>query len=134
MTDYLKQGAPMPPSLGGCADLYHDIRELRLAMEKEIEPFKAREAEVREFIIENLSKGADTGVAGKRYRAQIVSMLKVNVIDWGVVYAWIRKNDRFDMLQKRLADTAVKDWMEQEDRVLPGTEKLTVPEVSITKI
>lgn len=134
----LEVGSPLPVSMGRCADLYHDVRELRLLMEKEVAKIKARESEISEHLIASLSKGADTGAAGLRYRAQIVQKDVVRVTDerggWGALFSWVRKNDRFDMLQKRLADKAVADWMEQEKRELPGTETIRVPQVSVTKI
>ncbi len=130
----LEVGSPMPPSIGLCADLYAEVRALRLAMDKEVEKVKARETEIREHIISNLSKSSDTGAAGLKYRAQIVMKKSVRVIEWPLVWSWIRKADRFDMLEKRLSQAAVKDWMEQEQRVLPGTEPVSVPDVSITKV
>lgn len=130
----LDKGSPMPASIGRCADFYHVVRTLRLAMEKEVEAIMARESEIKQYIIDNLSKSADTGAAGLTHRAQIVMSDEVKVNDWGVIHAWIRKNDRFDMLQKRLTKTAVADWMAEEKRVLPGTEIIHVPTVSITKI
>lgn len=136
--DMLAVGAPLPASHGRCADLYHDVRELRLLMEKEVEWIAAREREVREHLIASLSKGADTGAAGLRYRAQVVSKPEVRVSEerggWGAVFAWIRKNDRFDMLQKRLAAKAVDEWCADNGRELPGTETIQVPSLSITKI
>jgi hypothetical protein len=125
---------PIPESIGRTADEYAAARELRLAMEKEVDIVKKRESELRESIIDRLSKSDDTGAAGLRYRAQIVIKEAVKVADWGVLHAWIRKNDRFDMLQKRINETAAKDWAAEEKRLLPGTEMVKVPDVSITKI
>lgn len=133
----LSVGAPLPNSIGRCADLYAAVRGLRLQMDKEVEAVKARETEIREHIINNLSKSQDTGAAGLKYRAQIVMKRAVKVADWPVFHSWVRKNDRFDMLQKRLSDKAVADWMDDAQnagRLLPGTEALNVPDVSITKI
>jgi hypothetical protein len=141
--EMLKVGAPLPQSMGRCADLYHDVRELRLAMEKEVAAIAEREAEIKTHIVNNLSTSEDTGAAGLRYRAQLVTKRKPiigPVSDeypqggWGILCSWIRKNDRFDMLQKRLSDKAVMDWQEQEKRVLPGIEMMNVKDVSITKI
>lgn len=134
MTDYLKLGSPMPASIGRCADLYSDVRTLRLSMAKEVEAMQARESEIKTYIIDNLSKSADTGAAGQRYRAQIVTKRKFNISDWGILTSWIKKNDRFDMIQHRLSDTAAKDFEEVEGRTVPGTEAVNVPDVSITKI
>lgn len=130
----LTVGAPIPESIGRTADEYAEVRELRLEMQKQVDEVKARESELRESIINRLSKSEDTGAAGLRYRAQVVSKRTFKVSDWGVLYSWIKKNDRFDMLQKRLADAAAKEFAEVENRNVPGTEVVNVPDVSITKI
>ena len=141
--EILKVGAPLPTSMGRCADLYHDVRELRLAMEKEVAEIQARETEIKGYIIDNLSKGEDTGAAGLRYRAQVVSKRQPIIAavsdvypegGWGALCSWIRKHDRFDMLQKRLSDKAVMDFADQEERVVPGTEIMNVKNLSVTKI
>lgn len=138
MTDILELGAPLPVEIGAAADLYHDVREVRLSMEKEVEKFAAREREIHEYIINNLSSGKDTGAAGLRYRAQIVKKDVPKISEeqggWGALFSWIRKNDRFDMLQKRLSDKAVKDFFDTDKRMPPGTEMMKVPSLSITKI
>jgi hypothetical protein len=129
----LEVGAPMPHSIGRCADMYHEVRELRLAMQKETEAVEAREKEIKAYIIDNLSKSDDTGAAGLRYRAQIVMKVTAKIADWGVFTSWVRKHDRFDCLQKRVTETAIKDlWAERE--AVPGIEKVNIPDVSITKI
>lgn len=130
----LEVGAPLPASIGRCADLYAEIRAIRLAMDKEVERVKARETEVREHIINNLSKSDDTGAAGLKYRAQIVVKRLPKLADWSVFTSWVRKNDRFDLIQRRISDKAVLDVMETEGRVLPGLEVVNIPDVSITKI
>lgn len=130
----LLDGGPLPESLGAVVDAYAHTRQLRLAMEKEIDPVRELEGRLREHIVKNLSKGDDTGVAGKKYRAQIVVKTIPKIADFGVLASWIRKNDRFDMLQKRLSEKAVKDWWEQEDRPLPGVEKFHHHDVSVVKI
>lgn len=130
-----REDAEPPASLGACVDLYHEVKELRLQMEKQLAGgVKALENALKEHLIANLSKSDDTGVAGRRYRAQVVTARKVKVADWGVLHSWIRKNDRFDMLQKRLADTAASDWIDQEKRILPGCEIVNIPDLSVRKI
>lgn len=135
--DPLAKGAPMPPSIGRCADLYHDIRDLRLLMEKEVEAVKDRETEIQEHIINNLSKGQDTGASGLRYRAQVLSDTKPQVAEdkggWPALWAFIKAHDRFDLLQKRLGEKAIADlWA--EGVTVPGVAKVHVPKLSITKI
>ena len=129
---YIK-GSPIPESVGRTADLYAEVRELRLAMESEVNDVRARETELRESIIERLSSSDDTGASGLRYRAQIKKKTKPKPADWEKIYDYIVKHDRFDFLQKRLSDKAVMDVMEEEGSV-PGVEKIHIPDVSITKV
>lgn len=133
MKQEYKTGAPLPASIGLCADLYAEVRELRLAMQKHVDEVKARESEIREHIIDNLSKSADTGAAGKRYRAQVVTKPKPNVIDWNAYWRYIAETFRFDLLQKRINERAVLDMLEEGENV-PGVERFHAVDVSITKI
>jgi hypothetical protein len=130
--DY-QTGAPLPASIGLCADLYAEVRELRLAMQKVVDDVKARESEVREHIIANLSKSDDTGAAGKRYRAQVVTKLKPALKDWTKFTDYVRMNGRFDLLQKRMNERAVLGMLEEGTSV-PGVERFNAVDVSITKI
>lgn len=127
------EGGLMPASIGLCADLYSEVRELRLAMEKHVATVKARENEIKEHIINNLSKSEDTGAAGKKYRAQIVRKLAPTLKDWDAFTAFIVRTGRFDLLHKRVADKPVKDLWEAGEEV-PGVEKFNSIDVSITKI
>lgn len=146
--NHLTPGAPLPVSLGRCADLYRDVRDLRLAMEKQVDDIKARETEIREHLIANLDKsrkaGGDTGAAGLKFRAQVVDKTHYHIMGanpetgasgWGILTSWIRKNDRFDLLQKRINEKAAADFAEQnEGRVIPGLERVQIPELSVTKL
>jgi hypothetical protein len=129
---FIKGGA-IPQAIGLCADLYHDVRELRLAMQKEVDEVAAREKEIKDYIIDNLSKSDDTGAAGKRYRAQIVTKVTPAAADWEKIHQFILENDRFDLLQKRLSDKAVQDMWENGEEV-PGVERFNAISVSITKL
>lgn len=133
MKEAYQTGAPLPQSIGLCADLYAEVRELRLAMQKHVDEVQAREREVREHIIDNLSKSDDTGAAGKRYRAQIVTKLKPSLKGWDEFTAYVRAAGRFDLLQKRINERAVLDMMEEGEHV-PGVERFNAVDVSITKI
>lgn len=129
----LDAGGPLPKAIGLCADLYSDVRALRLMMEKEVAAVQARETEIKNHIIDNLSKSDDTGAAGKRYRAQIVIKDVPKLSDWTKLTAYVMEHDRFDLIQKRLSDKAVTDMWEANEAV-PGVEVMHIPNVSITKI
>lgn len=149
MSDYTKVGGPIPANLGRCTDLYHDIRALRLAMEKEANEMKVREAELKLYILQNLQRSDDRGAVGLRYMAKRVDKDAYNftkaqtdanesVMDetsgWNLFTEWVRRTGNFNFLQKRLTDTAVKEWLEAGNPLPPGISKITVPDVSVTKV
>lgn len=123
----------IPESIGRCADLYHDVRDLRLAMAKEVEAVEEFEREVKQRIIDNLSKSEDTGASGLRYRAQVVTTVKPTVSDWPTLQAHILATKNFDLVQKRISDKAVADRWEAGE-VIPGVERFNSVGVSVTKI
>jgi hypothetical protein len=102
-------------------------------MQKHVDEVQAREREVREHIIQSLSKSDDTGAAGKRYRAQVVTKLKPALKDWTAFTTFVRDAERFDLLQKRINERAVLDMLEEGESV-PGIERFNAVDVSITKI
>lgn len=128
-------GSPMPRSVGMCADLYAEVRELRLAMQKATNEMQARETELHEHMIRTLKASDDTGAAGKRYRAQVYTKVLpiVESADWPVLWAFIRKNNRFDLLHKRINDKAIQDMWEDGETV-PGVSRFRAKKLSITKI
>lgn len=124
-----------PESIGRTADLFHDLNEVRLKADKLAEALKKFESGAKEHIINNLSKSSDTGAAGLRYRAQIVTKPKVRVAQegWPALHGYIQQTGRFDLLQKRLLDSAVMD-MVNAGETPPGIETFNEVGVSITKI
>lgn len=140
LPEIMQVGKPLPQSLGRCADLFHDIREIRLAMQKEVEEVKARETEIEEHLIASLSAREDTGASGLKYRAQVVTKRKPRISDdkggWPIFWSWIRKNDFMNMVQRRLNEKALEEYMEDnpERETIPGCEMVNVKTVSITKV
>ena len=126
-------GNPLPESIGACADLYSEVRALRLAMDKEVKEVKARETEIQNYIIDNLSKSDDTGAAGLRYRAQIKTKEVPTVEDWPSFYAHIQETGSFDLLGKSLGKKAVEERLAAGDAV-PGVGTFQSVSVSITKL
>lgn len=127
------QGAPMPATFGAACDLLHDVRTARLTAEKAAEPLKGRESEVREYLIQNISKSEDGGAIGKRYKGVIVEKRKPAVKDWEKFFDFVAAEKRFDLLQKRVSDKPVMELYE-EGKLPPGIETALIPELSLTKI
>lgn len=133
MDKRLKKGSSIPSSLGDVVDEYRRVRDIRLAMKKETDAVEERERELKDHLINEIPKSEITGVAGKRFRAQIVKKDVPAAEDWKQIHAWVMQNERFDILQKRLADKAIKDMWE-EGETIPGVVKFPKVDVSVTKI
>lgn len=130
--DVYAKGDPLPESMGASADLLHEVRDMRLLLDKLASAVKSRESEIQEHIIQNLSSGDDTGAAGKKYRVQIKTSDKPRPDDWGKIHQWIKDNNRFDLLQKRLSDKAVMEVL--EDGNIPGMDIMVSKSISLTKV
>lgn len=131
---FLTSVAP-PQSIGRCADLYHDLRDVRLMADKLAAALKKIESSAQNHIIDNLSKSDDTGAAGLRYRAQITVKTRPRIAQdgWPQMHAYIQTTGRFDLLQKRLSDGAVMEMVEAGETP-PGIETFDDVGVSVTKI
>lgn len=129
----LVKGGPIPTTVGAMADEYSIVREARLAADKAAEAIKGRETEIYNTILSTLNESADTGASGKLYRVQRIEKKFQRVKDWTAFHQWIRENDRFDLLQKRIADKAVNELVE-EGTTLPGVEEEDVPTLSFNKV
>jgi hypothetical protein len=140
MNEAYKAGGPLPNSIGAMADLYADVRDLRLGMEKAADAVKERETEIHKMILSALLESPDSGAAGEKYRVQLVKKTFYNAKDWPAFHAFVRENGMFELLQKRLSDTAVKDLMEQAEAaghkgwVPPGVEKAELDALSFSKV
>lgn len=124
---------PIPKTIGRTADLFKEVAALRIKMEKEVKKVKARETELKNHMIDNLSKSEDQGAVGLLYRVQLTEKLKPKADDWEKIYDYIVENDRFDLLQKRLGDRAVLDIFEETGKMPPGIGKFNAIDISVTK-
>jgi hypothetical protein len=129
--------------------MYYDAKHERLALQKQqeeaLEKLAADERFLKEFIIQEVPKSNQGGLMGIRAVAEIVKKEVPRVADWSKYYASIvesylkhkKKKDgmedgAFAFLQRRAGDAAVKEaWAAGE--TVPGVERFTVIDVSITK-
>jgi GTP-binding protein EngB required for normal cell division len=124
-----------PKSMGACADLLFDMKAKRLDLDKAAAAAKAEETALINHIIDKLDKES-SGAAGKHHRVQVITKQKPQVKDWAAFYAYVKKNDAFDLLQRRIGEQAVMDRLEdpKNRKGLPGVEMFQAVTVSLTKV
>jgi hypothetical protein len=123
----------MPKTLALCADELYKTREARLVAQKAVEALESKESALKEHLINNLPKSDASGVAGKLARVTIVTKVIPQVKDWDKFYKFIKKTGSFDLMQRRLTDTAVQERWDNGKEV-PGVEPFNVVKVSLNKV
>ena len=127
------QEANLTRQLAAAADALYQARVKRLALQKEVDNIAKEEARHREFIIENLSKSQAGGIKGRVARAELKTKRVVRIENWDEFSAFVLKNKRLDLLQRRPSDAAIEELWEARKKV-PGAEPFDVVSVSCTKI
>lgn len=120
-----------PKSMAACADLLYDKRTERLAADKVAAALKADEQALIEHIINNLPKDSG-GAIGKHHVVEVYTEDILQVKDWPAFYAYVAKNKAFDMLQRRLTESAVQARLDDKKKV-PGIGTFTTVKVSLKK-
>lgn len=123
----------VPKSLATCADMLYQTREQRLTLQTTLDELKKQESELRKHLINHLPKSDASGIAGKLARATVKMKEVPQARDWSKVWKYIKKNDRFDLLQKRLSDAAVLE-MWDNGKEIPGVEHFNAVTISLNKV
>lgn len=122
----------IPKDLGAVADLYGEARAARLTMQKEVEALEEKEKTLRAYLIDNLPKSKAEGITGKKWRATISVRTVPTAENWDSIQKYIKKNDAFDLLQRRLSPEAVTARWEA-GKTIPGVGKIDVKSISLNK-
>jgi hypothetical protein len=123
----------VPAKLGACADLLYTTQQKRYEVQKLVDELKAQETQLKDKIINELPKSEASGVTGKLARVTVVCKEQPRIDDQDKLFAFVKKTNRFDLLQKRLSDAAIRD-MWDEGKEIPGVSKFNTVGVSINKI
>ena len=118
--------------LGTAIDKLYELRSQRLDVEKVVKTMKSDELALRGHIKQMLDSINLDGAKGSAATAAVITSVDPVAKDWLQIYEFIRENDAFDMLQKRLSSMAVKERWES-GILVPGIEKFDNWDLSITK-
>ena len=119
-------------TLGQAIDNLYTARAARLAKAKEVKDLQVTEAIAKAQVLQMLN---DTGLAkasGMTATASITTEDIPFIKDWEAVHEYIKINDRFDLLQKRIGVVAWRDLF-KDGILVPGTEPAVDTDISLTK-
>jgi hypothetical protein len=132
VTKYTKD-SPIPGTLGAAVDRLFTTRQTRLEDTKIIDGMKAYETAIKDHLIAELPKDDASGVTGLLARAQISTKKVPSVKDWPAFFEYVKENDAWDLLARRVNDTAVAERWDNGETI-PGVDAFVLTSVSITKL
>lgn len=121
-----------PTTIGACIDQLYKLRKERHDIEKKAEAVKEKETELEGYILETFKKTDLDGARGKMAVVGVSQSTVPSVKDWDKLYKYIKKEDAWDLLQKRVSATAYRERMDAKE-VVPGVESFVVTKLSLQK-
>lgn len=76
----------------------------------------------------------DHGATGGLFRAEFVPKQAPKVEDWDSFYAWIRENNRFDMLHKRVSSAPVVELFQCKEPLPDGVTVTEWDEIKVSAV
>lgn len=122
----------MLKTLAEMIDELYELRAARLAAQKEVDKMQAEETALVEAVLAGLASENASAAGGKRALAKTDPKVVPQVKDWEALHRHVKTRGHFDLLQKRVSDTAVKERWEQ-GLAIPGVEPYTIVKLSLTK-
>jgi NADPH-dependent 7-cyano-7-deazaguanine reductase QueF len=122
----------LPGTIGAAADMIYELRAKRLDKAKEVEAIKKDEQDLEEHIIALLESQNLKSGRGKVATVTISQKDTPALLDYEKFAKYLKKTGNVHLLQKRLATTAIKEMMDDGQKI-PGVELLPIKDLSITK-
>jgi len=116
--------------LSDLIDVYGLKRAERLAAKHVMDELEVEEKKLKAEVIQAMIKAKATSHGGKKYGVNYKRKDKPTAGDWPKIYEWIAQNDGWDILQKRLTESAVEARRE-DGIVIPGIVMFQVDDVTI---
>lgn len=122
----------LPKELGPCIDLFVAAYRERKAREEKVNDIKRVEDLIEEHII-GLFKGEEiNGVKGTKGSVTLKEKDVPKITDFEALCKHIKKNDAWDLLQRRPGEAACQARWEAGEEI-PGVEKFLVKKLSLSE-
>jgi len=116
---------------------YMKLREEKTVVEAEIkervDKIKADMAKLEAFLKARMDADGLTSFKSEHGTAFLTTTDFANVEDWDAVLRFIREEEAYDMLEKRVSKTAVRGYIDPNTEVPPGIRYGTKLDVNIPK-
>lgn len=107
------------------------LRDEAAAFDKAAKNLRADRETINGLIIAKMDDQGITRIGTGHGNVSITENTVPNVVDWDQVYEFIKDNDAFYLLQRRMSASAFNDLLTSGTQV-PGTELFTKRDISLT--
>lgn len=125
------------PNIGDVIRTYMKLRDQKAAIEAEtkerVADLKAKMEKLEAYLKAQMDAQGLTSFKSDYGTAFLTTTDYANVTDWDAVIRFIRDNEAYDMLEKRVSKIAVRGYIEANKAVPPGITYGTKLEVNIRK-
>jgi hypothetical protein len=116
---------------------YMKLREKKALVEatikEELDKIKADMTKLEAFLKAKLDADGLTSFKTEYGTAFLTTTDFANVDDWDAVLRFIREEEAYDMLEKRVSKTAVRGYIEANKEVPPGIKYGTKLDINVRK-
>jgi hypothetical protein len=123
----------MDLTLQELADQYYAARSLRLDKEREAFKLQEVETELKGQLIHAMLEEKLTVVGGQSCIVRYHRKLKPIPEDWTKVWGHIQSTGEFELLQKRLTDSAIQERWDNGIEV-PGIGRFPIDDITVSAI
>jgi hypothetical protein len=102
-------------------------------MKEQTAAIKAKMEKLESWIKEQADVQGVTSFKTKHGTAFLTTSDYANVADWDAMLSFVKENEAYDMLEKRVSKVAVRGYIEQTKTVPPGVNYGTRLDVNIRK-
>jgi len=124
-------------NIGDVIRTYAKLRDQKAAVEAEVKDrigqIKAKMNKLEAYLKEQMDAQGLTSFKSEHGTAFLTTTDFANVANWDEVLQFIKDNEAYDMLEKRVSKIAVREYMDQSKRVPPGITYGTKLDVNIRK-
>lgn len=125
------------PNVGDVIRTYMKLRDQKAAIEAELKErvadLKGKMEKLEAYLKTQMDAQGVTSFKSDYGTAFLTTTDYANVADWDAVLSFVRENEAYDMLEKRVSKIAVRGYIERFKAVPPGINYGTKLEVNIRK-
>jgi hypothetical protein len=102
--------------------LRNKVNEIKAKHADQLEPFATVMQTIESQLLDHLQKNELSSVKGETGTAYKQTVTSVTVSDWDQALGWIRENNSWDLLERRVSSLVARAMIEESQKPIPGVK------------